>query len=83
MVGGAFLNHSIMAKNIIIDKVVGESGASNSNAIGQNHTVESLVKKKRKKKSRARDHFCCKTDSDGSENGVCNYCKIEYFADTK
>jgi len=29
------------------------------------------------------DHFSRKTDSDGSEKGVCNYCKREYFADTK
>ncbi|KAH0766223.1 hypothetical protein KY290_002212 [Solanum tuberosum] len=72
-----------MAENIIIDKVVGESGASNSNAIGQSQSVESQVKKGRKKRSRAWDHFSRKTDSDGSEKGVCNYCKKEYFADTK
>ncbi|XP_049385960.1 zinc finger BED domain-containing protein RICESLEEPER 1-like [Solanum stenotomum] len=72
-----------MAENIIIDKVVGESGASNSNAIGQSQFVESQVKKGRKKRSRAWDHFSRKTDSDGSEKGVCNYCKKEYFADTK
>ncbi|KAH0634645.1 hypothetical protein KY290_038111 [Solanum tuberosum] len=72
-----------MAKKIIIDKVVGESGASNSNAIGQSQTVESQVKKERKKRSRVWDHFSRKTDSDGSEKGVCNYCKREYFADTK
>ncbi|KAH0639837.1 hypothetical protein KY285_036423 [Solanum tuberosum] len=72
-----------MAENIIIDKVVGESGASNSNAMGQSQTIESQVKKGRKKRSRAWDHFSRKTDSDGSENGVCNYCKREYFVDTK
>ena len=38
-----------MAKNIIIDKVIGESGASNSNAIDQSQTIESKVKKGRKK----------------------------------
>ncbi|KAH0724986.1 hypothetical protein KY284_000851 [Solanum tuberosum] len=72
-----------MAENIIIDKVIGESGASNSNAIGQSEIVESKVKKGRKKRSRAWDHFSRKTDSDGSEKGVCNYCKKEYFVDTK
>ncbi|KAH0652250.1 hypothetical protein KY289_029928 [Solanum tuberosum] len=72
-----------MAENIIIDKVVGESGASNSNAIGQSQSVESQVKKGRKKRSRAWDHFSSKTNSDESEKGICNYCKKEYFADTK
>ncbi|KAG5575940.1 hypothetical protein H5410_056074 [Solanum commersonii] len=68
---------SIMAENIIIDKVIGESGASNSNAIGQSQIVESQVNKGRKKRSRAWDHFSRKTDSDGSEKGVCNYYKRE------
>ncbi|KAH0693369.1 hypothetical protein KY285_020466 [Solanum tuberosum] len=72
-----------MAENIIIDKVVGESGASNSNAIGQSQTVESQVNKGRKKRSHAWDHFFRKIDFDGSEKGVCNYRKKEYFADTK
>lgn len=71
-----------MAENII-DKVVGESGASNSNVIAQSQTVESKIKKERKKRSRAWDHFTPKTDSDGNAKGVCNYCKAEYFADTK
>ena len=38
-----------MAKNIIIDKVIGESGASNSNSIDQSQTIESKVRKGRKK----------------------------------
>jgi len=46
-----------MAENIIIDKVVGESGASNSNVIGQSQSVESQVKKGRKKRSRAWGSF--------------------------
>ncbi|KAH0725541.1 hypothetical protein KY284_001406 [Solanum tuberosum] len=72
-----------MAGNIIIDKVVGKSGASYSNAIGQSQTVESKVKKERKKISLAWDHFTRKTDSEGSEKGVCNYCNKKFFADTK
>ena len=32
-----------MAENIIIDKVIGESGASNSNSIDQSQTIESKV----------------------------------------
>uniref|UniRef100_M1DQU1 Uncharacterized protein n=1 Tax=Solanum tuberosum TaxID=4113 RepID=M1DQU1_SOLTU len=72
-----------MTENIIIDTVVGESGASNSNAIGQSQTVESQVNKARKKRSRVWDHFFRKIDSDGIEKGVCNYRKKEYFADTK
>ena len=79
----AVFGESIMAENVITDKVVGESGASNSNAIDQSQIVESQVKKGRKKRSRAWDHFSRKTDSDGNEKGVCNYCKKEYFADTK
>ncbi|KAH0781057.1 hypothetical protein KY290_000655 [Solanum tuberosum] len=58
-------------------------GASNSNAIGQTQTVESKVKKERKKISCAWDHFTRKTDHDGSEKDVSNYCKKEFFADTK
>ena len=38
-----------MAENVITDKVAGESGASNSNAIDQSQTIESKVKKGRKK----------------------------------
>ena len=49
-----------MAENIIIDKVIGESGNSNSNAIDQSQTIESKVKKGRKKRSRAWDHFTVK-----------------------
>uniref|UniRef100_A0A3Q7I4T0 BED-type domain-containing protein n=1 Tax=Solanum lycopersicum TaxID=4081 RepID=A0A3Q7I4T0_SOLLC len=79
----AVFGESIMAENVITDKVVGESGASNSNAIDQSQIVESQVKKGRKKRSRAWDHFSRKTDSDGNEKGVCNYCKKEYFVDTK
>ena len=29
------------------------------------------------------DHFTYKTVLDGNEKAVCNYCKNEYFADTK
>uniref|UniRef100_A0A3Q7J6F8 BED-type domain-containing protein n=1 Tax=Solanum lycopersicum TaxID=4081 RepID=A0A3Q7J6F8_SOLLC len=58
----AVFGESIMAENVITDKVVG---------------------KRRKKRSRAWDHFSRKTDSDGNEKVVCNYCKKEYFADTK
>ncbi|KAG5630901.1 hypothetical protein H5410_002618 [Solanum commersonii] len=65
---------SIMDENIIIDKVVGESGASNSNSISQTQTIESKVKKERKKRSRAWDHFTRKTDHARNEKGVCNYC---------
>ena len=72
-----------MAENIIIYKVIGESGASNSNATYQSQTVESKLKKERKKRTHMWDHFTYKTDSDGSEKVVCNYCKKEYFADTK
>ena len=35
-----------MDKNIIIDKVIGESGAFNSNAIDQSQTTESKRRKK-------------------------------------
>ncbi|KAG5629863.1 hypothetical protein H5410_001580, partial [Solanum commersonii] len=58
-------------------------GASNSNAIGQTQTVESKVKKERKKISHVWDHFTHKIDHDGSEMDVSNYCKKKYFADTK
>ncbi|TMX01229.1 hypothetical protein EJD97_024876, partial [Solanum chilense] len=78
----AVFGECTMAENIIIDKVIGESGASNSNAIDQSQTIESKVKKGRKKRSRAWDHFTRKTDIDGSKKAVCNYCKKEYFADT-
>lgn len=71
-----------MAENIITYKVVGESGASNSNAIGQTPTAQSKVKKERKKRSRAWDHFTSKTNSDENDRGVCNS-KQEYFVDTK
>lgn len=63
--------------------MVGESGASNSHAIGQTQTVESKVKKERKKRSRAWDRFTRKTDSDENDKGVRNYRKQKYFADTK
>ena len=66
-----------------MDKIIGESGDFNSNAIDQSQTIESKVKKGRKKRSRAWDHFTRKTDSDGSEKAIFNYCKKEYFADTK
>ena len=56
-----------MAENIIIDKVIGESGASNSNEIDQSKTTESKVSKGREKRSRAWDHFTRKTNSDGTE----------------
>ena len=79
----AVFGESIMAENVITEKVVGESGASNSNAIDQSQIFESQVKKGRKKRSRAWNHFSLRTDSDGNEKGVCNYCKKEYFADTK
>ncbi|KAH0702685.1 hypothetical protein KY290_017993 [Solanum tuberosum] len=72
-----------MAENILIDKVVGGSGASNSNVICETQMVESNVKKERKKRSRAWDHFTRKIDSDGTNKGVCNYCKKEYCADSK
>uniref|UniRef100_A0A3Q7GK59 Uncharacterized protein n=1 Tax=Solanum lycopersicum TaxID=4081 RepID=A0A3Q7GK59_SOLLC len=64
-----FFGECTKAENIIIDKVIGESGASNSNSIDQSQTIESK--------------FTHKTDSDGTEKVVCNYCKKEYFADTK
>uniref|UniRef100_A0A3Q7GIN0 BED-type domain-containing protein n=1 Tax=Solanum lycopersicum TaxID=4081 RepID=A0A3Q7GIN0_SOLLC len=72
-----------IAENIIIDKVIGETGDSNSNAIDQSQTIESKLKKGRKKRSRVWDHFTHKTDIDRSEKVVCNYCKKEYFAVTK
>uniref|UniRef100_A0A3Q7FL63 BED-type domain-containing protein n=1 Tax=Solanum lycopersicum TaxID=4081 RepID=A0A3Q7FL63_SOLLC len=72
-----------MAENIIIDKVIGESGASNSNAIDQIQTIESKLSKGKKKRSHAWDYFTRKTNFDGTEKVVCNYCKKEYFADTK
>uniref|UniRef100_A0A3Q7GWL2 Uncharacterized protein n=1 Tax=Solanum lycopersicum TaxID=4081 RepID=A0A3Q7GWL2_SOLLC len=77
------LGECTMTENIIVDKVIGESGATNSNEIEQSQTIESKVKKGRKKRSRAWDHFTRKTDSDGSEKAIFNYCKKEYFADTK
>ncbi|TMW82966.1 hypothetical protein EJD97_003560, partial [Solanum chilense] len=79
----AVFGECTMAENIIIDKVIGESGASNSNAIDQSQTIESKVNKERKKRTRVWDHFTRKTYIDGSEKAVCNYCKKEYFADTK
>ena len=59
-----------MAENIIIDKVIGERGVSNSNAIDQSQTIESKVKKERKKRSRVWDHFTRKTDINGSKKVV-------------
>ncbi|XP_075096428.1 zinc finger BED domain-containing protein RICESLEEPER 2-like [Nicotiana tabacum] len=38
-----------MAENIMIDKVIGESGASNSNATAQSQSVQSTVRRQRKK----------------------------------
>ncbi|TMW90976.1 hypothetical protein EJD97_014979, partial [Solanum chilense] len=79
----AVFGECTMAENIILDKVIGESAASNSNAIDQIQTIEFKLSKGRKKKSRAWDHFTRKTNFDGTEKAVCNYCKKEYFVDTK
>ncbi|XP_070055378.1 zinc finger BED domain-containing protein RICESLEEPER 4-like [Nicotiana tomentosiformis] len=72
-----------MAENIIIDKVIGESGASNSNTITQSQTVQSTVRKQRKKRSPAWDHFDQIIDSERNKKGVCKHCKREYFSNTK
>ncbi|XP_070055706.1 zinc finger BED domain-containing protein RICESLEEPER 4-like [Nicotiana tomentosiformis] len=72
-----------MAENIIIDKVIGESGASNSNVTTQSESVQSTLRRQRKKRSPAWDHFDQIIDSEGNQKGVCKYCKREYFADTK
>uniref|UniRef100_A0A3Q7J6U8 BED-type domain-containing protein n=1 Tax=Solanum lycopersicum TaxID=4081 RepID=A0A3Q7J6U8_SOLLC len=72
----AVFGESIMAENVITDKVVGESGDSNSNAIDQSQIVESQGGKKDLVRGII---FSRKTDSDGNEKGVCNYCKKEYF----
>ncbi|KAM3218293.1 hypothetical protein P3L10_022823 [Capsicum annuum] len=66
-----------MAQNTRVNKVIGESVASDSNV------VESKANKERKKRSVAWDHFTSKVDSKGIKKGVCNYCKQEYLADTK
>ncbi|XP_070036204.1 zinc finger BED domain-containing protein RICESLEEPER 1-like [Nicotiana tomentosiformis] len=72
-----------MAENMTLDKVIGESGASNSNSTIQSQSVQLTVRKERKKRSRAWDHFDQIVDSEGNKKGVCKYCKREYFADTK
>ncbi|XP_070049406.1 uncharacterized protein [Nicotiana tomentosiformis] len=59
-----------MAENIIIDKVVGKSGASNSNATAQSQSVQSTVRRQRKKRSPAWDHFDQIIDSEGNQKGV-------------
>ncbi|XP_075077059.1 uncharacterized protein LOC142163813 [Nicotiana tabacum] len=77
------LRHKRMAENIIIDKVIGESGSSNSNATAQSQSVQSTLRRQRKKRSPEWDHFDQIIDSEGNQKGVCKHCKREYFADTK
>nr|XP_009790662.1 PREDICTED: zinc finger BED domain-containing protein RICESLEEPER 4-like [Nicotiana sylvestris] len=72
-----------MAENIMIDKVIGESGASNSNATSQSQSVQSKAKKQRKKRSVAWEYFDQIIDPEGNQKGVCKHCKREYFADSK
>ncbi|PHT44243.1 hypothetical protein CQW23_18268 [Capsicum baccatum] len=72
-----------MSQDTTVDKVIGESVASDSNVVNQNSIVESKAKKERRKRSVAWDHFTSTVDSEGIKKGVCNYCKKEYLADTK
>ncbi|XP_059315440.1 uncharacterized protein LOC132066065 [Lycium ferocissimum] len=58
-----------MAENMIIDKVVGESGASNSKT-SQTQTVQSKKRKERRKRSVAWTYFDPVIDPDGNEKGV-------------
>ncbi|XP_070049839.1 zinc finger BED domain-containing protein RICESLEEPER 2-like [Nicotiana tomentosiformis] len=72
-----------MTENIQSDKMMGESGASNSNAISQFETTESNITKKRKKRSIVWDHFTEIITSEGSTKAKCDYCFIEYCFKTK
>ncbi|XP_019232412.1 PREDICTED: zinc finger BED domain-containing protein RICESLEEPER 2-like, partial [Nicotiana attenuata] len=75
---------SYMAENIQSDKVMmGESGASNSNATSQAQTTESNITKKRRKRSVVWDHFTEIITSEGSTKAKCDYCFIEYVFKTK
>ncbi|XP_070034462.1 zinc finger BED domain-containing protein DAYSLEEPER-like [Nicotiana tomentosiformis] len=62
---------------------MGESGASNSNAISQAETTESNITKKRKKRSIVWDHFTEIITSEGTTKAKCDYCFIEYSFKTK
>ncbi|XP_070019485.1 zinc finger BED domain-containing protein RICESLEEPER 2-like [Nicotiana tabacum] len=72
-----------MAENIMIDKLIGESGPSNSNVTSQSQSVQSKVKRQRKKRSVAWEQFGQIIDLEGNQKGVCKHCKREYFVDSK
>ncbi|XP_075078864.1 zinc finger BED domain-containing protein RICESLEEPER 4-like isoform X1 [Nicotiana tabacum] len=73
-----------MAENIQSDKVMmGESGASNSNATSQAQTTEPNITKKRRKRFVVWDHFTEIITSKGSTKAKCDYCFIEYVFKTK
>ncbi|KAM3268221.1 hypothetical protein P3S67_031162 [Capsicum chacoense] len=59
-----------MSQDTRVDKVIGESVASDSNVVNQNSIVESKAKKERRKRSVAWDHFTSKVDSEGIKKGV-------------
>ncbi|XP_016464859.1 uncharacterized protein LOC107787762 [Nicotiana tabacum] len=72
-----------MAENTQNDKaMMGESGASNSNATSQAQTTESNITKKRRKRSVVWDHFTEIITSEGSTKAKCDYCLIEYLFKT-
>ncbi|XP_016475018.2 uncharacterized protein LOC107796731 isoform X2 [Nicotiana tabacum] len=75
---------SYMDENIQSDKLMmGESGASNSNAISQAQTMKSNITNKRRKRSVVWDHFTETITSEGSTKAKCDYCFIEYVFKTK
>ncbi|XP_049378174.1 zinc finger BED domain-containing protein RICESLEEPER 2-like [Solanum stenotomum] len=72
-----------MTENIITDEVVVLVDESiNSNATRQTKSVQLKVKKERKKRSRAWDHFGSFVDEEGNKKSMCKHCGADYFADS-
>ncbi|KAH0648267.1 hypothetical protein KY285_033515 [Solanum tuberosum] len=72
-----------MSGNIITDEVVVLVDESiNSNATRQTKYVQLKVKKERKKRSRAWNHFESFVDEEGNKKSMCKHCGADYFADS-